>query len=102
MTPMRTSIRLAAASTAFGLVVVSNSLGVGFRNPDQDARATAQGEAYVAQADSPSAVYYNPGGLTQLQGTEMSSGGFITFRDIQFDGKTSSADLNDPAYTAHS
>ena len=99
---MRTYIRLAAASAAIGLFVVSNSFGLGFRNPDQDARATAQGEAFVAQADSPSAVYYNPGGLTQLSGTEMSSGGFVTFRDIQFDGKTSSADLNDPAYTAHS
>jgi long-chain fatty acid transport protein len=99
---MRTFIRLAAASAGLGLVAVSNSFGLGFRNPDQDARATAQGEAFVAQADSPSAIYYNPGGLTQLSGTEISSGGFVTFRDIQFDGQTSSADLNDPAYTAHS
>jgi long-chain fatty acid transport protein len=75
---------------------------LGFRNPDQGARATAQGEAFVAQADDPSAIYYNPAGLTQVDGTQISAGGYVTFRDIEFDGAAgTSAKLNDPAYTAH-
>lgn len=43
-------------------------LGAGFRLPDQDAFATARGEAFAATADNPSAIYYNPAGLTQLEG----------------------------------
>jgi len=33
-----------------------------------DAEAMGKGSAFVAQADNPSAVYYNPAGLTQLKG----------------------------------
>lgn len=34
-------------------------------------KATSMGEAFVAQADDPSAVAFNPAGLTQLQGTQV-------------------------------
>ncbi len=44
------------------------SLANGFRLPNQDAFATARGEAFVATADNAAAVYYNPAGITQLQG----------------------------------
>jgi long-chain fatty acid transport protein len=40
----------------------------GFDLPDQDAFAVARGMAFVATADNPSAIYYNPAGLTQLEG----------------------------------
>ena len=40
----------------------------GFRLPDQDAFATARAEAFVATADNPSAIYYNPAGISQLEG----------------------------------
>ncbi len=43
-------------------------LGNGFRLPDQDARATARGEAFAATADNASAIYYNPGGIGLLPG----------------------------------
>jgi len=33
-----------------------------------DAQALGKGSAFVAQADNPSAIYYNPAGLTQLKG----------------------------------
>ena len=46
----------------------------GFRLPDQDAFATARGEAFVATADNPSAIYYNPAGITQLQGHNFRAG----------------------------
>ena len=38
----------------------------GFYIPVQDPFATSRGNAFVATADRPSAVYYNPAGLTQL------------------------------------
>lgn len=46
----------------------------GFRLPDQDAFATARGEAFVATADNPSAIYYNPAGITQLKGHQVRGG----------------------------
>src|SRR5208283_18387 len=47
---------------------------LGIRLPDQDAFATARGNAFAATADDPSAVYYNPAGITQLDGANLSLG----------------------------
>src|SRR5215217_4598419 len=64
----------------------------GFRLPDQDAFATARGEAFAATADNPSAVYYNPAGITQLHGTQVLLGAYgVTFN--------SRADLKAPGDT---
>ena len=46
----------------------------GFRNPFQSASAIAQGNAFAAQADDPSAIHYNPAGMTQLRGLQQSVG----------------------------
>ncbi len=46
----------------------------GFGLPDQDAFATARGEAFVATADNASAIYYNPAGITQLTGNNVRGG----------------------------
>lgn len=46
----------------------------GFGLPDQDAFATARGEAFVATADNPSAIFYNPAGITQLDGNQFRGG----------------------------
>lgn len=52
----------------------SDGIATGFRLPDQDAFATGRGEAFVATADNPSAIYYNPAGITQLQGNNFRGG----------------------------
>jgi long-chain fatty acid transport protein len=46
----------------------------GFGLPDQDAFAMGRGEAFVATADNPSAIYYNPAGITQLKGDNLRGG----------------------------
>ena len=46
----------------------------GFGLPDQDAFATGRGEAFVATADNPSAIYYNPAGISQLNGDNLRGG----------------------------
>jgi long-chain fatty acid transport protein len=51
------------------LPFVSVSYGLGFRIVDQNPEATARGDAFTATADNPSAVYYNPAGITELSGT---------------------------------
>ena len=56
----------------------------GFRLPDQDAFATARGEAFVATADNPSAIYYNPAGITQLEGNNLRGGFYGIYLDSSF------------------
>ena len=46
--------------------------GLGIRIADQDPFATARGNAFAATADNPSAIYYNPAGITQLEGQNAS------------------------------
>ncbi len=47
---------------------------LGFRIPNQDAEAIARGNAFAATADNPSAIYYNPAGITQLPGQNLQVG----------------------------
>ena len=56
----------------------------GFRLPDQDAFATARGEAFVATADNPSAIYYNPAGITQLEGSNVRGGIYNIYLDPSY------------------
>lgn len=59
----------------------ASSFGLGFRIPDQGAAATARGDAFAATADDPSAIYYNPAGITQLDGFNTMLGSYaITLR----------------------
>ncbi|MGE3977615.1 MAG: OmpP1/FadL family transporter, partial [Nitrospira sp.] len=46
----------------------------GIRNPFQGSAAIAQGNAFAAQADDPTAVFYNPAGMTQLHGIQHTAG----------------------------
>jgi long-chain fatty acid transport protein len=46
----------------------------GFDIYEQSAKAVGLGGAVVAQADDPSAVFFNPAGIVQLDGTQISAG----------------------------
>lgn len=73
---------------AAGLVLSAGStlLGGAFEVLQQGARASGQAEAFSAQADDASAIWYNPAGLTQLDGTNISAGGYIVVPDEHFKG----------------
>jgi long-chain fatty acid transport protein len=49
---------------------------LGTRIIDQNPEATARGDAFTATADNPSAIYYNPAGITQLEGTRALLGAY--------------------------
>lgn len=55
-------------------VVPPHALAEGLRNPYQDAAAIGQGNAFAAQADNASAIFYNPAGMTQLHGMHIDVG----------------------------
>lgn len=50
------------------------SYSIGLLIPNQDAAAIARGNAFAATADNPSAIYYNPAGITQIPGTDLQVG----------------------------
>ncbi len=81
------------ATIVIGLAAFSSeplSAG-GFRLPDQDAFATARGEAFVATADNPSAIYYNPAGITQLEGSNVRVGLYSIYLDPSYQPPGSSS-----------
>lgn len=60
----------ACAMVLSELVICAQARGEAFRVLDQGAAASGQGTAFAAQADDPSAVHYNPAGMTQLKGVQ--------------------------------
>ncbi len=56
------------------LFAASTSFAAGFRLPEAGAKAMGMGFAFTAQADDPSAIYFNPAGLTQLKGQNVMAG----------------------------
>lgn len=59
---------------ALGLSLTTVGYSLGIRVFDHDAFATARGDAFVATADNPSAIYYNPAGITLLDGHNARAG----------------------------
>jgi len=72
MKPGKTGVRflLAALSALLPLA----ACGLGSRIPNQDPEAIGRGNAFVATADNPSAIYYNPAGISQLEGQQIHVG----------------------------
>ena len=67
-------IRIGIAAIIVVALSSMTALGNGPRLPDQDAFATARGEAFAATADNASAIYYNPAGISQLEGFNFRAG----------------------------
>jgi len=59
----------------FALTMLSSDgFAAGFRLPDQDSAALGMAGAFAGQADNAAAVWYNPAGMTRLDGTRVSGG----------------------------
>jgi len=70
--------------------IFENIFANGFALPDQDAFATARGEAFVATADNPSAIYYNPAGMARLDGDNFRGGVYGIYLDPAYSPTNSS------------
>lgn len=60
-----------------GALIYSNVLASGFQLNEQGARAMSMGGAFAGLANDPSALYFNPAGITQLKGTNFYLGGTL-------------------------
>jgi len=94
---MKNFVRRAYVPVTFAGMVMTPLLAsaTGFRLPDQDAFATARGEAFAATADNPSAIFYNPAGITQLRGHQVRGGVYGLSLDVSYEGPGGSDVEND-------
>jgi long-chain fatty acid transport protein len=85
------------------LAVISPAFGGGIEVPMQSGAAAGQADAFTAQADDASAIFYNPAGLTQLHGTNISAGAYLLQPEFHFDGVngTSNQRMNLPSVLPH-
>lgn len=85
---MRRILRQCHAGKLLAVVLLGisarNAAANGFGLADQDAFATARGEAFVATADNPSAIYYNPAGITQMEGGNLRGGVYGIYLDPSY------------------
>lgn len=78
---------------ALSLALPMASMGAGFHIREQGAKAMGMANAFVAQADDPSAVFYNPAGIAFQEGTAISLGvTIINVPETEFKGTTYSGD----------
>src|SRR3990172_6050732 len=52
----------------------TSAMAGGFRLPEAGAKAMSMGFAFTAQANDPSAIYFNPAGIMQLEGNNLKVG----------------------------
>jgi len=78
-------------------VFCASGYPAGFLVYNQDATSVAMGNAFTAIADNPSAVFYNPAGMNQLEGTQIRSGFQVIVPDTSFKGADSghTTDMHD-------
>lgn len=92
--------RLLIAAFCLTLLMPSVSQATGFRIMPQSASGAGQADAFVAQSDDPSAIYYNPAGITQLPGVQLMTGALMVGGYTHFTnratGAESSGDLEGP------
>lgn len=70
----------------------------GIRNSFQGAAAIAQGNAFAAQADDPTTVFYNPAGMTQLHGVQHTAGVQFVSVNTHFTSLTGVTTRNDQPF----
>jgi long-chain fatty acid transport protein len=74
------------------------SLGAGFALIQQGTAAMAQGNAFVAEADDPSAIYYNPAGLNQLKKPQVYLATFFNYPNREFHGSNGDFSVTRPRF----
>ena len=57
----------------------SLALAAGLKVNEQGAKAMAMGNAFVAQADDPTALFHNPAGIAFLKGTQVNLGSTVIY-----------------------
>jgi long-chain fatty acid transport protein len=71
------------------LLTATSVMAGGFRLPEAGAKAMGMGFAFTAQANDPSAIYFNPAGILQLEGQNIKVGvTYVKENGANFSGTT--------------
>ncbi len=76
---------LSALIILLALTAPAQVFGNGFDIYEVSAKAVGLGGAFVAQADDPSAIFFNPAGIVQLEGTQISAGACAIMPTLTFE-----------------
>lgn len=68
------------------LISFSSIIASGFQINEHGSKAMAMGGAFTALANDPSAIYFNPAGITQISGTHLIGGTTLIFPSSSFRG----------------
>lgn len=71
---MKEQINTVAIFLIISLFFASPAFSNGFGAYEQGAKSNGMGDAFTGLADDPTAICYNPAGIVQLQGTQLSVG----------------------------
>ncbi len=83
------------------ILVPLTGFGAGFQvYVEQGAAAMGMGGAFVAKADDPTAIFFNPAGITQLKGTQMTLNYTTALLDSKLKGARNpfATNPNEPAH----
>jgi len=81
---MKKCIVFFLASAALLVFTAGPAIAGAFRIPEASSSAMGQGNAFVGQADNPSAVHYNPAAITDLEGIQIQAGMVMITPDSSF------------------
>ena len=73
--------------SALGVLVVGWNCTVfagGLTFYHNGAAAIGKGDAFTGEANDPSAIYWNPAGISQMAGTQVMAGGSLAYFDTTF------------------
>jgi len=70
----------------------------GFALVQQGTAAMGQGNAFVAEANDASAIFYNPAGLNQIKRAQVYQGTFLNYPDREFSGGGQDSETNHRLY----
>lgn len=89
---------LAVLSAVAALSNAESARAGGFELPDNGTQALGRGATFVAKADDPSAIYWNPAGLAKQRGTKILVNANLFLHSFEFRRSgTFPDDPNDPA-----
>jgi long-chain fatty acid transport protein len=76
----------------------SSSWAAGFALVQQGTAAMGQGNAFVAEANDASAIFYNPAGLNQIKRAQFYQGSFFNYPDREYSGGGQDSQTNHRLY----
>jgi len=92
---MKKTIIALAAVMLLGAASARNANAAGFRLPEESAAALGMGNAFSAQSDNASAVWYNPAAMTGLEGTQAMLGATFIHPFMQHENSNGTSDSSD-------